>query len=154
MIELMVVVTLIAMLTVSIIGMFLSMVRGGGRAQGLALVKEEGDYAVSNLERIIRYGTSGCTQVNVSTDPDEISFTNQFDVDTTISFDSSLNTLVVDDGYPREITSDRVEVINASIKCFPTSGGFDRVVISFTLSDVAGSVTEDFRASVSMRNSN
>jgi prepilin-type N-terminal cleavage/methylation domain-containing protein len=69
MIELMVVVTLIAMLTVSIIGMFLSMVRGGGKAQGLALVKEEGDYAVSNLERIIRYGTSGCVQLNVSTDP-------------------------------------------------------------------------------------
>ena len=61
-IELLVVVTLISILTVSIIGLFLSMVRGGGRAQSLALVKEEGDYVVSTLERILRYGQSGCEQ--------------------------------------------------------------------------------------------
>jgi hypothetical protein len=57
-------------------------------------------------------------------------------------------------GTDRDITSNRVLVSTAAITCIPTAGGFDRVVISFTLSDVGGSVTEDFRASVSMRNSN
>jgi prepilin-type N-terminal cleavage/methylation domain-containing protein len=69
-VELMVVVALLAILMVGVISLFLTNLRISSKASGIARIKQEGDYASSNVERTLRYaksiitGVPGCTCVN------------------------------------------------------------------------------------------
>ena len=58
MVELMVVVALLSIIMVTVVGLFLMTLKNGGKAAAMAKVKEEGDYAITNIERQLRFAQS------------------------------------------------------------------------------------------------
>jgi prepilin-type N-terminal cleavage/methylation domain-containing protein len=57
-VEMMVVVALLSVVGVAVVTMFLTTSRGGGKAGALAQVKQEGDYALTTMERYIHFAKS------------------------------------------------------------------------------------------------
>lgn len=58
MIELLAVVAIIGLIGVSASQLFFTTIRGGNKAQVIADVKQEGDYVINKIERLVRNGTA------------------------------------------------------------------------------------------------
>lgn len=153
-IELLVVVTLTAILMVSIVGLFVTMIRGGGRAQALARVKEEADYTITTLERLLRYARDACDADTTSSPNSQLTFTHLDGSLVGIRYVGGVGGVIyVDDPTPRQMTSNEVDVSEFDIQCKNNSPALDRVRITFSMSDLEGLVNEEFTATVTIRNS-
>ena len=162
MIELMVVVTLVAILGTTMVGLFMTTLRSGGKATSIARIKEEGDYAMSTLERLIRVGANAdCTTfangliIDELTDSPSSPATRYSIAGNKIEIRTEYLVVDVNSGEPRLITSDNVDVTSLSFTC--TQGtGFnqgDTVTIRFTMMADGDDVTEEtFDARVVLRN--
>ena len=142
-VELMVVILLTAMLTIGVIGMFVSMVKSQSKSRALAGIKEEGDYITTRMERAIRDGkVANCTVANVVT------------IDKIDSSQSEIDLSSVG-----EIKIDGVTVNNAAeygatpliVSCPGVNN--DRVLIQFSLTSDAAKVEVPFSVYVYLRNS-
>jgi Tfp pilus assembly protein PilW len=145
-VELMVVVALLAILVLSVIGMFLTLLKTGGKTQALARIKQEGDYATITMERLIRGGK------NVTTcSGSDLVFTVPNAITITVSLVGGK--IVLNDGVAREITSDKVTASNLVFTCEPKDVGHGHVVgFSFNLRVASADIDENFQSSVAMRN--
>ncbi len=155
-VELMVVVVLLAVLVTTMVGLFLTTLTSGGKANSLARIKEEGDYAMSTMERLIRSGSNAdCTAA------DELTVTELSDAPSAPSsiYNRDGTRLRIrtngSTGPTRLITSDNVIVTSLTFNC--TEGtGFnqgDMVTIEFVMR-AAGDLqtTETFNSRVVLRN--
>ena len=151
-IELLVVVALVALLLVGTTNLFLSTIRGGGKASLLAELKDQGDFALTTMERIIREGhdIGNCVgnsfQVTV------------YYVDGSMMYVRKSGTVFQrsDDGSTwLNISSDNVSVVSPQpFKCIDNQDGFspDVVSIGFVLRDIKTGTEESFVSTVALRN--
>jgi prepilin-type N-terminal cleavage/methylation domain-containing protein len=166
MIELMVVVTLVAILGTTMVGLFMTTLRSGGKATSIARIKEEGDYAMSTLERLIRVGTNACDGLPItnatSLTVDELSdadaaprsiYRRSVD-ETAIEIETKVGPPNGDE-VTRSLTSNNVVVSELFFDCTPGTGfnQGDTVTIRFTMmADGDEVTTETFDARVVLRN--
>jgi Tfp pilus assembly protein PilW len=154
----MVVVVLLSIVMVAMMGLFLTTLKSGGKATTLARVKEEGDYAITTIERLLRYQQDAPICNNVVDDHITTVDSSSPPVTQVIEWDGSnqrLQITVTPPGVTRILTTiENVRVTGAEFKCnpgSPTSG--DTVEIKLT---VAGhpdaTVLEVFRSKVILRN--
>jgi prepilin-type N-terminal cleavage/methylation domain-containing protein len=146
-VEMMVVVALLSVVGVAVVAMFLTTSRGGGKAGAMALVKQEGDYAITTMERYIHFAKSAeCpagNDVNIVWNDDVVV---RFEEDLT---NRILRTVGPDTSY---ITSDQVAITNLAFVC-SVSNGVQTVDIDFTINPTNGDVvTENFHSKVVLRN--
>jgi len=157
-IELLVVVAIMGTVGVMVSNLFFQTLKGSTKAELLKTVKQEGDYAISLMERTIRNAKaveSAC--VVGGSVVSSITVTNQDDTSTSFECDAG-NTKITLDGS--DLTSSAVVVsgCNSFITCTRSGSTPPIVKISFSLSQ-AGSSTRpeeqasvDFQTTVSLRN--
>lgn len=152
-IEVLVVIGIFGILAVIGTGMFFSILKGSTKTRVLAEVKQNGNYAISVMGRMIRNAKEieSCPGSSIRiVNPDEE--TTQFDLSgPRIASISALGT-----GY---LTSDKVEIDTTETNqfdCILSSGSPPVVTIRFTLSQAVGTRAEetaevDFKTTVSLR---
>jgi prepilin-type N-terminal cleavage/methylation domain-containing protein len=166
-VELLVVVALTALLLVGVSNLFLATIRGGGRADVLASLKNEGDSALVTMERLIRGGNDvdGC---NGSNWIDELVVKYIDPTNNVVLFHAidgnGLGYLARDDDTDHSsgvvrLTSEEVNVMpvagNAQVfLCTDQSNTFyaDEVTIMFDLSIPNSTLGESFETKVTQRN--
>lgn len=138
-IELVIVVGLTAILTVSITAIMMSSLLSSRRVRTQVSVRQAGDYAITQMERMIRGAQSfPIVACDPATSPNQISFNNFDGKDTTFSkitvgdvdLIASSSALTATTEY---ITPDNMHITAFSITCDPPSGIPDLVTISFTI---------------------
>ena len=154
-IEMLVAVTLSAILLIGIFQMMFRTISSGGRASDLAKLKEEGDYMITAIERIIREGeycrtASGILYIKKSgsSTEDEITYSA-----------TSVTHKKIGAGSPEILTSANVTIDTglSTITCQKGTTSFDTdtATIVITLSPAgSSSVSETFTTTVTLRNSN
>jgi len=147
-VEMMVVVALMSMVGLAVVAMFLSTARGGGRAGAMAIIKEEGDYALTTMERQIRYAEG------VTCDPSGFPIT----IDPVGTGDDVIYSLNGSDqiqrtigGVVSNVTSTSVTVSNLSFVC-TANAGVTTVAVSFTMAQSAEGLDETFSSQITLRN--
>lgn len=131
---------------------FFTTLQGTSKSEVVREVKQNGDYALTVMERLIRNATAITSTCDGTPQPTLIIInpdqsTTQFSLSATAQIASNAGFL----------TNNKVSASNLSFTCTRTPGQPDVVVISFTLSQ-AGSPTRpaekasiDFRTTVSLR---
>jgi prepilin-type N-terminal cleavage/methylation domain-containing protein len=153
MIEMMVVIVLVAMLLVGVSTLLLSNLKGGGKATILADLRDEGDAAISVMERELRFGSSP-----VCIDSNTLTFKSQEGKEITYVVKNSVIKKQIDGGSEISLFGGEVKLINPSanvFSCTITSNSFQspNVAISFTLTNSdGGEVRQQFQTTVSLRN--
>jgi prepilin-type N-terminal cleavage/methylation domain-containing protein len=126
-IELLIVVTLVAIISLTATSFLFSSLSGEGKASGLAAVKQNGDHAIGVIERASREASG----VDCPT-PSSLTITNAAGVDATFSIVSSrITSTTTSDVY---LTSD--QIVAENFTCSLTSGSVgnpDVVLVSFQL---------------------
>lgn len=149
-IEMIVVTMIIGLLMVTVSAVFFATLRGSVKNQHLTEVKQNGNYALSVMERMLRNarGIQDCTAGMhdlTLTNPDGEVTTFTFGADKIASNSSDL-------------TTSRVIVSNGRFDCLATLGQPDRVQIVFSVSQSSTSVrpeeqaTANFQTTVTLRN--
>ncbi|MEK7513539.1 MAG: type II secretion system protein [Patescibacteria group bacterium] len=150
-IELMVVVVIFALFSVTLMGLLLATLRGSNKAQLTQVLHQEGDYALMNMARTIRQGKSaacGSGQITVENNDGG-----------TIIFSRVLNESVykIASNSSQFLTGTRGTVSNLAFTCYVNETGQTTVTLGFTLAAMSGvqvqeKFTQDFATSVSLRN--
>ena len=151
-IELMVVMVIFAVFSVTLMGMLLATLRGSNKAQLTQVLHQEGDYALTNMARVIRQGKS----VDCDT-PGQITVENNDGG--TIIFSLVSDELVdkIASNSTQFLTGSRGTVSNLAFTCYVNEAGQTTVTLGFTLAAMSGvqvqeKFTQDFATSVSLRN--
>ncbi|PJE70083.1 hypothetical protein COU97_01495, partial [Candidatus Shapirobacteria bacterium CG10_big_fil_rev_8_21_14_0_10_48_15] len=163
-VEMMIVVALLVVLVVAGNRMFFSVLKGSTKADKLALVKQNGDYALNIMQRMIRNARSlkECTVSTVEIDnpdpmaPPEKRWT-KFILDTTNHYVASESSTL--SGADARLTGTQVWLTAGSFACTSGADGEpDQVEINFTL-EQAGTTNRpeekaaaSFHTTVVMRN--
>lgn len=149
-IEMIVVIALLGLVGVAVVAMFLTTTRSGGKSGALALVKEEGDYAITTMERYIHFAkTLDCTGA-----PTSVSIIRDNNgTDQSVQFLQSGSQLMrnVNGGGNEAITSTKVIAQNLSFTCSVVNK-VNTVDFNFTLSNPGEAVVEVFGSKVVLRN--
>jgi prepilin-type N-terminal cleavage/methylation domain-containing protein len=150
-IEMVVVAGLVGVLSVGIVSIFISTIQGNYRAKLQAEVKEQGDYAITSMERTIRNSKTApkcpsSTVVTFSSDVIQYRF-NAVDETIERSNDTGGSWIPIVDGI--SITS-----VNFDCKTDPDSFTNGKVGITFTAtaSNNAGELGQVFETTVAIRN--
>lgn len=150
-IELMVVVVIFALFSVSLIGILLATIRGGNKAQLTQSLHQEGDYALTTMAREIRQGQ------NIICDEGQI--TVEKNDGSVVVFSQIEDELVnkIASGSSQFLTSNKGTVTDLLFTCYVNNSGKTIVTLGFTFSAVAGDQVQDkfsqyFATSVSLRN--
>jgi prepilin-type N-terminal cleavage/methylation domain-containing protein len=152
-VEMMVVVALLSVVGVAVVTMFLTTSRGGGKAGAIAQVKQEGDYALTTMERYIHFAKS----VNPCTDTPPMSaititwYDEVTGLDTNVTFNSTSGQ-IQRDGVAIT-SSNNISASNLLFNCATdATSGVVSVGISFDINYGNGLVTETFSSKVVLRN--
>jgi prepilin-type N-terminal cleavage/methylation domain-containing protein len=160
-IELVVVTGLVGLLSVGLVNMFLSSVRGSQRARLQAEIKSQGDYALASMERVLRNVT---TTPSVCEDESLVALVRTSAKDEgnegepqsyEYSLDSNNKTINVTVGDTTSpLFSSPVEVRGVLFECPAAAvGEAGRILISFTLGVTDGSAPDQqFQTTISIRN--
>lgn len=149
-IEVLTVSGIMALFSLTLIGIFLATIRGGTKAQLISSVHQEGDFALKSMTKMIRESSS-------------IDCTGDF----TVTAQDGYNTVfsLVDDGHTKIasnssqfLTSNLAEASALNFLCYEGATGMQIVTVSFTLTvgevenvKVSEKVTQSFATSVSTR---
>jgi prepilin-type N-terminal cleavage/methylation domain-containing protein len=166
-VEMMVVVALLSIVGVAVVAMFLTTSRGGGKAGAIALVKQEGDYALTTMERYIHFaksvdtatcdvlGTSSMSIVVRDEDPANPDKRVVFDMNGTNQIQRTITTLPAGTPVAAVLTSNKVEVSGLEFICAQSTNGVTTVDVDFMVTPIGGDVvTENFHTRVVLRNKN
>lgn len=152
-IEMLVVVALIALLMVGVTNLMLATLRGGGKANAISTVRENGGVALERMERHIRYARVVACSENSSIKVANISTGEE------LTYAHNAGSGSITEGYPGSITSitgSSVVVRNFRLACPDTSDDLfapDIVRISFEVQHSQNtSVSEFFQTSIVLRN--
>jgi len=129
-IELLVVTTLLGIISTGIAQIFFTILKGGAKAEILKEAKQNGDYALSIMERMVRNASA----VDCASAPDSIEITNPDFNTTTFSLTGGkiASSSASNNGF---LTGGTVFVSGLTFGCIQSSGGIPSVVtISFTVS--------------------
>jgi prepilin-type N-terminal cleavage/methylation domain-containing protein len=172
-VEMVVVVVLLSILMVAVIGLFLTVLKNGGKATAIARVKQEGDYTISTIERRLRYATKIIDTVGdqpftsspvgnpvCATGMNYIYFTEKDPAGASQSiliFKNNSRVAMTTDGSNIDyLTSQNVTVglTGLTIDCEPgTATSGKKVTITLTLNDSQDSrVTQTYNTNVVLRN--
>ncbi|MFC1627385.1 PilW family protein [Patescibacteria group bacterium] len=150
-IEVLVVTSIMALFSLTLIAVFLATVRGGVKSQKLQMVHQDGDFALETMARTIRQSK----EVDCGVD-----FTTTAEDGTATIFS------LVDDGGVMKVASNLTEFLTGdvaqasglSFTCYEGDTGNQVVTISFTLTggdevgaQVQEKITQGFATSVSTR---
>lgn len=139
-VELLVVVGITAMAGIMVANIFLTNLRTTAKAKALTEVKQNGDYALAVMERMIRNAKelSPCSGSGMSLtllNPDE---------DTT-TFDCSGDQIASNSGF---LSANNLKVTNCSLICEKPQGKPAVVTISFTLKKKGAALGKEFTAEI------
>lgn len=140
-IEMLVVVTLLSTVGLMAVSIFFSTLRGGTKAELLKEVKQNGNYTISVMERMIRnarFITSSCD----GTPQASIKIVNPDLRETVFSCDGQIAS------NSAFLTTDKLVVSDCSFTCQEQSRGQKVVAIKFTLSQRGSPARPEERASV------
>jgi prepilin-type N-terminal cleavage/methylation domain-containing protein len=164
-IEILVVVSLSVIITLGAAGLFFTTLISNSKKNVLTTVKDEGDYALSQIEFLLRNAVSLQANPNSPTDP--ICDTGMSSI-TLKSIDNGITTLSIQNnkiasqsastGTPVYLTSTATQLSNLSFNCEQASQNYGTyVTISFTLSKTSPDfnqptpVQDTFTTSVNIR---
>lgn len=157
-IELVVVTGLVGLLSVGLVNMFLSSVRGSQRARLQAEIKSQGDYALASMERVLRNVTAtpspcGPTQLEAVVRKSGSGQAAETETYVYAGNSSSLD-LSVDGVSLGSLFTAPVVVEAVNFECPQAAvGEAGRIVVEFTLGVVDGSVpSQSFQTTISIRN--
>jgi len=143
-IELLLVVAITAVTGVMVVNLFLINLRTSAKTKALTEIKQNGDYALSVMERMIRNAQeirSSCPGTGSS-----LMILNP-DGETT-SFDCSGTQIASNSSF---LTSANLEVKNCSFSCEKPSGKPAVVTIDFTLAQKGTSLGKEFSAEINFK---
>lgn len=150
-IELMIAMAIFALFSVTLVGILLATIRGSNKAQLIQVLHQEGDYALTNMARVIRQGKSAVC------DSDQITVEN--DDGSSVIFSQIANESVnkIASNSSQFLTGTSGTVSNLAFTCYVNESGQITVTLGFTLAAASGSqvqekFTQDFATSVSLRN--
>lgn len=126
---------------------FFSSLKGGAKTEILKEVKQNGDFAISTIERMIRNAreiTSTCEETGTS--QASISIVNP-DWQTT-TFDCAGTRLASNSSY---LTSEKLDVSDCSFTCWSQLKGQKKIEITFTLSQSGGLVRPEEKAEATFK---
>jgi prepilin-type N-terminal cleavage/methylation domain-containing protein len=145
-IEMMVVVVLVSLLLLGVSNLFFGTIIGGGKANQLAELKDQGESALQTIERVVREGYSlSCPDTNTVTVRDKFGV----DIETITLSGGQISLL------SGELTGSKVFVEATTFAdCELGMNSFtpDKVTINFILSTGGGVLTEAFKSTISQRN--
>jgi len=147
-IELLVVIAIMGTVGVMVSNLFFQTLKGSTKAELLKTVKQEGDYAISSMERIIRNAkTVESVCASGGSTASSITVTNQDDTSTSFGCDAG-NTKITLDGA--DLTSSIVAVSGCGsfITCTQSGSTPPVVAIKFSLSQAGSSSRPEEQASV------
>lgn len=151
-IEIVVVAGIMALFSLTLIGVFLATVRSGGKSQLIQAVHQEGDFALKRMSSVIRGSQA------VSCNGSQISVTGPAGAEIVFSLvsDAGLTRVASDSG--NFLTGVVAEAANMSFNCYQGALGNQVVTISFELNagpadggQVQERFTQEFATSVSTR---
>jgi prepilin-type N-terminal cleavage/methylation domain-containing protein len=150
-IEVLVVAGLLVVVAVVISNMFFTTFRSSTKTKALTTVKQNGDYTLAVMERLIRGSqevTSSCPEVPPAAPIVTNNITIKMLNGDEIVFSCDLeNKLIASNGA--NLTSDQVKLDNCSFECRSQGEFYPQVVtIDFTLSQANEAVREEERAKV------
>lgn len=150
-IEIMVVVAIFTLFSVSLIGILLATIRGGNKAQLTQSLHQEGDAALMTMARVIRQGESVTCASGQATVESSDGGSTIFE----LVLDESVNKIASNSS--QFLTSSKATVSNLSFTCYVNDSGKTTVTLKFTLAAASGvqvqeKFTQDFATSVSLRN--
>lgn len=161
--EILVSVSLLVVLALVSFNIFFSLMKGAAKTKVLSLIKQEGNYALTVMERTIR----NATQLE-ECGADYITLRNQEGEQITFHFCGDPDFLIAAKSGDRDsmackaarLTSDQAKLVSNSLTCTPPMSEFDSwvVKISFTLSQAAitsrpeEQAAIDFQTTISLRN--
>lgn len=150
--ELMVVISLIGLISVSAIGLFFRSIRGTGKTQSIQIVDQNSQFALTTIERFI-INARQVTDVSGAPCPNSgpsLTLLNADGFATTFSL--SDDRIASNSDY---ISSDDVIISNLQFTCTTPAGAPDRITVSFDAShaDTAGDVatSQSFTTSANLR---
>jgi len=150
-VELLVVVGIMALFSLTLVSVFLATIRGGNKSQLLQSLHQEGDYALKTMSRMIR----GAEVVDCSAD---FTITNDDGGTTVFSQVTDDDTEKIASNSSKFLTGTVSNVSDLSFTCYESFLGNQVVTIGFTLtaggaaSQVQEKFTQDFSTSVATRN--
>lgn len=146
-IEIVVVAGIMALFSLTLIGVFLATVRSGSKAQLVQAGHQEGDFALRQMAEVIR----GAKTVSCGGDSITVTTTSGSE----IIFSSTDNRVASDSSY---LTGTLAEVTNLNFDCFPGRLGNQVVTLTLELNtnpagggQVQEQFTQEFATSVSTR---
>jgi prepilin-type N-terminal cleavage/methylation domain-containing protein len=149
-IELVVVVGLMGILSLGLITVFFSSLRGNSLAQVEAEVKSQGDYGMALIERSLRGAVSAPT---CSDAPPGVEYVGSDNVDKSYQLSDATQQLMVDGAS--SLFGQDIILSNVSFVCNPSTGtGLGSVTISFTLQadgKMNQTASETFQSTVAIR---
>lgn len=157
-IEMLVVVVIFAVVGTIVVQMFFSSLKGGSKSNVLAIVKQNGDYALTVMERMIRNSkkVEYCPVVPPDTDRKTLVISDYNGILTT--FSCSSNRIASSSGQIYYLTSENVSVSCASLFDCSQFATDRKIGIEFTVSEnVPGAKIEEkaqmgFKTTVTLRN--
>ena len=145
---------MLVVVAVVVSNMFFTTFRSSSKTKALTTVKQNGDYALSVMERLVR-GSQEVTSVCPEVPPESPAVTNNISLKMLngdeIVFSCDLeNKLIASNGA--SLTSDQVQLDSCSFEC-RSQGEFypQTVTIDFTLSRPGENIREEEKASVDFR---
>lgn len=163
-IELLVVISIFVLLTTIILGTLIVVLRGSKNADSLILVKQNGNYAMSQMIRIIRFAKSLDSPVTCDSTPLNSITITTFDLNQT-TFSCPVdplptpNFIASNSANSTKLTNKQsIGVSACSFVCTQSSTGPPLINITFSLKKInsnglpEGDVTIPFQSSVTMRN--
>lgn len=128
-VELLVVIALLAIVLAMAGGSFSSILKGSAKAAVINNLKQNGNFAVGVIERLVRNSkevqdfTNSCdTEANGGKQVTTIVFVNNDNTQTELSFEpvSGINRIVLTSGTPQYLTSDKVNLMAVGTKSYMT----------------------------------
>lgn len=153
-IELVVVVGLVSMLSVGLVSIFSSSIKGSSAARVEAEVKSQGDYAISLMERSLRMAA---TEPSCSATPPSVTFQVMNEARTleTRSFSFTAAEFTIQNQTGSSIFGEDVVVSDVNFECLNGGTfGLGSVTVSFSLTangKMNQRVTQQFKTTVAIR---
>ena len=165
-IEVLVVMTVVGVLGSMLVVIFINALRGSNKSNSEAAIRQNGNYALSQISNTVRYAKSVSSPVCVATEPAESSTLSIISVDDkTITYTCpalETDTLTINDGTDIYPIFDKlvVSVTSCSFTCIKQSSVSPPVIgIKFNLKKTGGNLTETsanslFSTTIAIRNYN
>lgn len=161
-VELIVVVGLTAILAITITAISMSSLLSSSRVRNLVKVKQTGDYALTQMQQLIRNAKTIVECSDTGTTDDYIIITGQdggvSTIQTELIATNEYKIASVSGGISRYYNSEEIPANSFDLTCTPTSTNPDLVKVTFTLSNntqssrVYDKSTVDFETSIEIRN--